>query len=91
VVGLVNSPDLFSCFTLPLSVYAFQELEQVQELISGIGSDTKGKDKRIFPWCGDIYTSAKYYNSIFAIKTHKGSYLQVVWKSKHLPKLKVYA
>jgi hypothetical protein len=49
VASLVLSEDISSCFALPLSVEAFQELQE---------------DQRVFVW-GEKYTSSRYYKFLF--------------------------
>jgi hypothetical protein len=46
-------------------------------------------DMRVFPWGNSIYTLAKYYKFLFA-QAPRDPTLQSIWKSKCLPKLRVF-
>jgi hypothetical protein len=81
--------DLISKFRLPLSVQAFEELQQIQLFLDGLVLDPAAADSRVFPWGNSIYTSAKYYNFVFD-QVPKNPTMQSIWKSKSLPKLRVF-
>jgi hypothetical protein len=89
VADLANSHDLSSKFVLPLSAQAFQELAQIQSYMQGLGADPNALDTRIFPWGSTAYTSAKFYNFIFD-QAPRDLTLQSIWKSKCLPKVRVF-
>jgi hypothetical protein len=77
-------------FALPLSTQAFEEYSNIQTIIQEVRLDASCSDSRIFCWGSSQYTSSKYYKFIFAaIPTDK--ILSSLWKSKCLPKLRVFA
>ena len=47
------------------------------------------KDSRFFVWGSAKFTSAKYYNFVFG-RFPQDSAMQSIWKSKSLPKLRVF-
>jgi hypothetical protein len=47
---MVNTPDIITMFTLPLSAQAFQELQHLRYYLVGLISDPDSDDSRIFPW-----------------------------------------
>jgi hypothetical protein len=47
---MVNTPDIITMFTLPLSAQAFQELQHLRSYLVGLISDPDSDDSRIFPW-----------------------------------------
>ena len=87
---MVNSSDLFSRFALPLSTQAYNELMEVQAMVQDVVTDPDQTDSRTFPWGSSKYTSAKFYWFMFAA-TPVDRGLQSIWKSKCLPKLRVFA
>jgi hypothetical protein len=89
VAELALSPDLGSCFALPLSLEAHIELGQVQQLLAEVDISENSVDTRSFVWGTDQYTSAKFYHFLFAaVPTDMA--IRAIWKSKSLPKLKVF-
>jgi hypothetical protein len=89
VADMRLTTDLFESFVLPISVEANDELLQVQQIIQNISGDQTQNDTRTFVW-GNSYTSAKYYNFIFSSLPIDEA-INLIWKSKCLPKLKVFA
>jgi hypothetical protein len=90
VADMARAPDLSLMFVLPLSAQAFQELSQIHMYLQGLVSGPNDKDTRVFPWGNSTYTSAKFYNFIFA-QAPTDHALPSIWKSKCLPKLRVFA
>jgi hypothetical protein len=90
VADFAHSPDATSLFSLPLSVQAFEELEQVQQIMENLVIDPSTHDSRVFVWGSNQYTSAKYYKFLFA-RLPQDPALNSVWRSKCLPKLRVFA
>ena len=92
VADMASLLDLSNYFVLPLSVQAFNELEQLNEMMStlDLSLDDTDCDIRSFPWGSAQYTSAKFYNFLFS-HTIQDPSLQAIWKSRCLPKLRVFA
>jgi hypothetical protein len=88
-VAIKNSADIFDLFALPISVEAHDELIQLQEIIQNIDLIQEGNDTRSFIW-GNTYTASKFYNFLFSSIPCDGA-LKEIWKSKCLPKLRVFA
>jgi hypothetical protein len=65
VADFIGSTIHFNLFALPLSVQAFDELNEVQDLLQHTITNESSNDIRIFSWGSSQYTSAKYYNFIF--------------------------
>jgi hypothetical protein len=80
---------LGSIFALPLSVEAFQEWQEVSMLIENTPLQEQLIDTRSFVW-GSAYTPSKFYNFLFA-RLPTDEVLNAIWKSKALPKLKVFS
>jgi hypothetical protein len=73
-----------------LSAQAYDELSEMQNILQMIQINDTLLDSRTFCWGNAQYTFAKYYKFIYdAIPEDKA--LTLVWKSKCLPKLKVFA
>jgi hypothetical protein len=85
-----NTDDLFSLFALPLSVQSFEEFRKMQTLRPEPLTNQRVPDVRVFPWGNTAYTSAKFYKFIFAA-VPEDPVLKMIWNSKCLPKLRVFA
>jgi hypothetical protein len=83
-------PDIRSCFALPLSVEAYSEFQEVSHLITDHPIDATAPDRRVFVWGNSTYAASKYYNFLFA-QLPQDPALNAIWKSKSLPKLRVFA
>jgi hypothetical protein len=70
VAELALSPDLGSCFGLPLSREAHIELGQVQQLLAEVDISENSLDTRSFTWGTAQYTSAKFYHFLFFSGAH---------------------
>jgi hypothetical protein len=90
VAEFANRSDTTDLFALPLSSQAFEELQQVQQIMERLTIDPSLHDSRVFVWGNDQFTSAKYYNFLFA-RLPQDQALISIWKSKCLPKLRVFA
>jgi hypothetical protein len=88
VADFGNSQDLFAHFALPISAQAHDELLEVQQIIQDIEHIPHVNDTRTFVW-GASYTSAKFYKFMFAAVPCDAA-ITLIWKSKCLPKLKVF-
>jgi hypothetical protein len=88
VADLAHVEDLSVYFALPMSVEAFREWQEVSLLIQATPLSANEVDHRTFVW-GDKYAPSKYYNFLFG-QLPKDAALNAIWKSKSLPKLKVF-
>jgi hypothetical protein len=88
MASLASNDDISSCFSLPLSVEAFQELQEVSQIVQATTIDDAVVDQRVFVW-GDKYTPSSYYNFLFG-QVPVDEALSAIWSSKALPKLKVF-
>jgi hypothetical protein len=88
VASMISSEALSSCFALPLSVEAFQELQEVSAIIEDTNISETRLDQRKFVW-GDKYTPSRFYNFLFE-QLPQDQALHEVWASKSMPKLKVF-
>jgi hypothetical protein len=71
-----------------LSIEAFQELQQVTQLLVDTPITEGATDQRSFVW-GEKYTPASFYKFMFG-QLPKDIALNAIWKSRTLPKLKVF-
>jgi hypothetical protein len=88
VASFHTTEDIFSFFALPLSVEAFQELQMVSQLLLEKPINESIHDQRTFVW-GTSYAPSKFYNFLFAQLPTEAAFT-AIWKSKMLPKLKVF-
>jgi hypothetical protein len=90
-VGKFSSSDnTLQLFALPLSVQAFDELSALQTLTNNLVIVPDSVDTRLFSWGTAQYTSARFYKFIFGAYPEDKT-LKSIWKSKCLPKLRVFA
>jgi hypothetical protein len=80
--------DLRSGFALPLSVEAFEEYQEVLEIIGETQLTPTRKDSRSFIW-GNKYTSSRFYRFLFEQLPKDGA-LNAIWNSKAMPKLRFF-
>jgi hypothetical protein len=80
--------DINECFAVPISVEAFQEWQQISQCVLATPLTATIVDRRMFVW-GEKYTASKFYRFLFA-QLPKNVALNAIWKSKALPKLKVF-
>jgi hypothetical protein len=88
VANFASTQDAAGIFALPLSVEAYQEFQEVSELMNSTEIVTEQNDTRTFVW-GDKYTPSKFYNFLFA-QVPQDAALNAIWASKAMPKLKVF-
>jgi hypothetical protein len=88
VASVISEENFSSCFALPLSVEAYEEMQQVSELLAHTHVDQARTDHRKFVW-GDKYTPSKFYNFLFE-GIPQDRTLNAIWDSRALPKLKVF-
>jgi hypothetical protein len=58
-------------FHLPLSVQAFQEYQDLQQLIQGIQIQSENNNKWTYIWGNDRYSASKFYHLPFKNATSK--------------------
>ena len=88
VAAMARYHDPDDIFALPLSVEAFDEYSQSTAILNGL-EETDDMDTRKFAWGNSSYTPTKYYKFIFSLVPRDRA-LDLVWKSKSLPKLRVF-
>ena len=88
VAAMMNSTEPGRSFALPLSDEAYEEYEQVTEILA-VAASHDNADCRNFVWGTASYTAAKYYKFIFS-RVPQNRALDLVWASKCLPKLRVF-
>jgi hypothetical protein len=89
VAAMYGSQNIFSHFMLPISVEAYQELQDVSAILVNNPIDADSKDQRILPWGNGSYAPSKFYKFCFAILPSDNT-CKAIWKSRMLPKLKVF-
>jgi hypothetical protein len=72
-----------------LSVEAFQELQVVSTTLLNNPIEANTTDQRIFSWGSGTYAPTKFYKFCFAIMCSDDT-CKAIWKSRMLPKLKVF-
>ena len=86
---ILHAPDLASIFNLPLSQQAFDELLDLQDLISAIPYDTTENDHWSFVWGNDKYSSQKFYKLAFSTLDVPRSF-SLLWKCQCTPRIKFF-
>lgn len=85
---VISIEDLTQLFQLPLSVEAFQQLEQTQDLLNDI-QETKENDRWVYIWGSTLYSSSKAYKRMIGHrKVHP--VIQWLWTSNCQMKHKVF-
>jgi hypothetical protein len=80
--------DLESIFFLPLSRQAWEEFQQLREVLQEIPYDDNSKDIWQPIW-GCEYSSKKFYMQLFkGIQAH--GIFEIIWKSKCTPRIKIF-
>jgi hypothetical protein len=85
---LLRRTDVRSGFAQPLSVEAFQEYQEVLQIMNDAQLALTRNDSRSFVW-GNKYTSSRFYRFLFEQLPKDGA-LNAIWKSKAMPKLNVF-
>jgi hypothetical protein len=88
VASVLLEENFSSCFVLPLSVEAYEEMQQVSELLAHTHVDQARIDQRKFVW-GEKFTPSKFYKFLFECIPQDRA-LNAIWESRALPKLKVF-
>jgi hypothetical protein len=81
--------DLDSIFHLPISSEAFQELEQLQVMLSNTPYHPKDLALWILAWGSTNYSSRRYYQMVF-VNLHVHPVFKSVWISKCIPRIKFF-
>jgi len=84
------APDLVYVVNLPLSQIAFEELMNMQDLISTIDYLPNSDDNWTFIWGNANYSSKKIYNLAYSTIEAPRTF-SLLWKSQCTPRIKVFA
>jgi hypothetical protein len=91
VFEVLQTENLASLFYLPLSVQAFDELQLLQGSLNVLRENADGdNDQWKYSLNNGTYTSSSYYKFLFQGLPAE-TVFKWLWKSKSLPKLKVFA
>jgi hypothetical protein len=89
VQEVMQAPDLDSLFSLPLSLEAFLELQQLQPYLGEISYNADSKDQWTFIWDNPIYTSSRFYRCIFSGYQAEQTFFWL-YQTKCTPRLKFF-
>ena len=84
------APDLVYVINLPLSQQAYDELIDLQDLLSDITYEPEENDRWSFIWDNDKYSSKKLYTLAFSTM-HAPITFSWMWKSQCTLRIKVFA
>jgi hypothetical protein len=87
---MVNLDNIEEHFYLPLSAQAFDEFNQVREIVLSQNLNPEGKDVWKTQWKDGVYTASKYYHYMFRDQ-HASPILARIWKSKCILRIKFFA
>ena len=90
VMEIRHAPDLVSVLNLPLSQFAYDELLDMQQLLSSVVYEPDLNDRWSFIWGNDIYSSRKVYTRAFSCIPAPYTF-SWIWKSQCTPRIKVFA
>jgi hypothetical protein len=90
VAAMHGSDNLFSHFVLPLSIEAYSELQAITDILQVTPIQQNSLDQGSFVWGGMNYAPSKFYKFLFAALP-SDPLAKAIWKSKMLPKLKVFS
>lgn len=82
----MQAGDLDSIFNLPLSMQAYDELLEMDALISEVPYDGKSADTWTFIWGNAVYSSRKYYQMVYN-NLDAPRIFKKLWSSKCTPRL----
>ena len=86
---VLTCEEQHTLYSVPMSVEAFEEYQDLQQLCTDNVAISQELDSRSFVWGKTNYTSADYYRYMFDC-VPKDEVLAKLWKSRCLPKLKVF-
>jgi hypothetical protein len=87
---MVNLDSIEDHFYLPLSAQAFDEFNQVKEIILNQNLNPEGKDVWKTQWKDGVYTSSKYYHYTFRDQKASPIFARI-WKSRCILRIKFFA
>ena len=90
VMDIVTAPDLVSVVNLPLSQQTYEELIDLQDLLTSITYDPGTNDQWSFIWGNNKYSSKKFYNLVFSTLEAPKTF-SWLWKSQCTPRIKFFA
>jgi len=90
VMEVMAAPDLVYVINLPLSQQAYDELIDLQDLLSDITYEPEENDRWSFIWDNDKYSSKKLYTLAFSTM-HAPITFSWMWKSQCTLRIKVFA
>jgi hypothetical protein len=77
-------------FHLPLSIQAFQEYQQLQQIIQDLHVPDSGRDSWEYMWGNSRYTDARFYHLTFKHFQPPRPFIWI-WDSKCSNKIKVFS
>ena len=89
IQSFMNSENLLDHFALPLSTEAYDEFQLLTTDCTNMDYEQSAPDRRSFVWGKSSYSSGCFYKYMFQCLPDDGV-LMKIWKSKCLPKLKVF-
>ena len=89
VHAMLAAQEAHTLFYTPLSLEAFQEYQEMQLFCNGQREHLHEADSRNFAWGKSTYASTDFYKYMFQCLPND-SLLNNLWKSRCLPKLKVF-
>jgi hypothetical protein len=87
---MVNLDSIEDHFYLPLSAQAFDEFNQVKEIILNQNLNSEGKDVWKTQWKDGVYTLSKYYHYTFRDQKASPIFARI-WKSRCILRIKFFA
>ena len=90
VAKFLQNNDMQEQFHIPLSVEAFQEFQELQEIIQGIQVQENEKDCWQYIWGSNKYSSKQFYNLPYKNIRPPSRFLWI-WKSRCCNKLRTFS
>jgi hypothetical protein len=89
VQQVMLAEDLDSLLYLPISIEAFDELHQLQTMLTDIQYHPNDYDSWVLVWGNQNYSSRRYYHIVFEnLQVHQ--IFKALWKSKCIPHIKLF-
>jgi hypothetical protein len=89
IAQFLTSNTLEQQFHLPLSIQAFQEHQDLQELIQQIQIPEQGRDNWSYIWSNSNYTASKFYHLSYKHVQPPKAFIWI-WGSKRAHKIRVF-
>lgn len=86
---LMHAEDLDTLFSLPMSPEVFEELIQLQMILSSIAYDLNENDQWILDWGNQVYSFRQYYQMVFQ-NYQASAIFKELWKCKCTPRIKIF-